>query len=74
MKIVSANEFVPEEHLNTVQLENMQTLLRHCYANVPYYRHLFDSTGFSPSDLEDVRHVEKLPILDKRTVLITTSA
>lgn len=60
------NESLDEEQLASLQFERLRTLLRHCYANVPYYRALFDELGAQPEDITSLDDYGRLPVLTKR--------
>ncbi len=54
-----------------VQEERLRTLVAHAYANVAYYRRLFDSCGVSPASIRTVDDLRMLPITTKRELVAT---
>jgi len=55
------------------QLENIQnyylhSLVAHCYANVPYYRNLFDKLNIKPEEIRSKSDLVRLPILTKQII------
>ncbi|MBI5252717.1 MAG: phenylacetate--CoA ligase family protein [Desulfomonile tiedjei] len=61
------------EHWDTGELEQYQqrrleSLLNHCYSNVPYYRKVFDERGLKPGDIQVPDDLKKLPFLTKEIV------
>lgn len=54
-----------EDQLREYQEDRLQELIEHAYQNVPYYRDLFDKQGLSPSDIQTVDDLSKLPRLTK---------
>jgi len=46
----------------------LRKLVRHCAANVPYYRDLFREHDIRPDDVTTVRELEKIPFLTKEIV------
>jgi phenylacetate-CoA ligase len=47
----------------------LRRLIRHCYANVPYYRKVFLDAGLRPDDIGTIGDLEKLPFLTKAIVI-----
>jgi len=58
----------PYDRLVELQVEQLQRLLHFAYEQVPYYKRLFDSLGLKPSDIRDLKDLQKLPILTKATI------
>lgn len=56
------------EKINSIQNQNLKTLILHCYKNVPYYRDLFDSLKLKPEDFNNRSDLIKLPILTKNII------
>ena len=50
------------------QNEQVAKIIKHSYDTVPYYRKIMDSRKLSPSDIESVADLQKLPILTKQDV------
>ena len=44
-------------------------LINYAYAHVPYYRNTWKSMGITPQDIKSYSDIEKLPIIDKLTVI-----
>ena len=57
-----------EQALITLQNQRLQSLVQHCYANVPYYTRVFDERGLKPEDIQCREDLQKLPILTKQLV------
>ncbi len=51
--------------LEAYQLEKLQTLVKHAYENVPYYRQLFDKKKLKPENIITLADLQKLPLLHK---------
>ena len=47
------------------QNKKLRLMVQHCYENVPYYRELFDKLSLTPSDIQCIQDLRKLPILKK---------
>jgi len=50
------------------QLGQLNQLLTHAYAQVPYYREVFDERGLKPEDIKRLEDLEKLPFLTKEII------
>ena len=46
-----------------------KALVNYAYEHVPYYRNTWNSIGISPEDITFYSDIEKLPIIDKHTVI-----
>ena len=51
--------------LDSLQLERLQSTLRHAYANNPCYRKKFDGAGVSPEDLHTLDDLTRFPFTTK---------
>lgn len=72
LKLLNETEFWPEDRLMEFQLSKLRAMLRHCAANVPYYRRLFGEAAFDPDRVRDLSDLRSLPMLDKETVRANT--
>jgi len=55
--------------LDEYQCRELQRLASHCYANVPYYRELFDRLALTDRDIRRPEDLQKLPLLDREQVV-----
>jgi phenylacetate-CoA ligase len=55
----------PRAELESLQLERLQTSLRHAYANNANYRRKFDAAGIRPEDLRSLDDLAKFPFTTK---------
>ncbi len=69
VSLLEATERWDLEKLVTYQEQMLRRLVRHCYANVPYYRKVFLDAGLTPDDIATIRDLEKLPFLTKAIVM-----
>lgn len=60
-----SHESLDAEQLAGLQLSMLRRLVEHCYANVPYYRTLFDGLGTHPDDIKSLADYARLPVLTK---------
>ncbi len=58
-------ETMPREHLETLQLERLSTILNRVYNNVPFYKQRFDSEGINPNDVKTFDDFRKIPFTTK---------
>jgi len=52
--------------LKEFQNEKLREIIRHAYETVPYYREVMDERKLTPSDIQTVEDLPKLPILTKQ--------
>lgn len=58
----------PPEQLAEYQDQMLRDMIHHCYHHVPYYHELFQQLKLAPEDFKTRDDLQKLPILDKKTV------
>lgn len=68
VSLLDAGERWSPEKLVTYQEQMLRRLVRHCYANVPYYRKVFLDAGLTPDDICAISDLTKLPFLTKAIV------
>ncbi len=54
-----------KEKLEEYQIQQFHELINHAYANVPYYRRVFDERGLKPRDIHNLEDLRKLLYLTK---------
>ncbi|MDM8516559.1 phenylacetate--CoA ligase [Desulfobacterales bacterium HSG16] len=59
-------ETMPREAMESIQLRRLQTTLQRVYATVPFYREKFDQAGLTPSDIQSLNDLEKIPFTYKK--------
>jgi phenylacetate-CoA ligase len=62
---LDAAERMDVDELRALQLERLQTTLRHVHANVPHYRRAFDEAGVHPDDCRDLADLARFPMTGK---------
>ncbi len=62
------NQWHSQEQQRQYQEHLLRNVVTHAYLHVPYYRTLFDKARLKPSDIRSLEHLEKIPILTKKTV------
>jgi phenylacetate-CoA ligase len=58
-----------KKKLDTMQMKALKKILNHAYANVPYYKRLFDTSGIKPEDITSIKDLQVIPILTKDIIL-----
>jgi phenylacetate-CoA ligase len=53
------------DELRTLQLERLQSTLRHAYEHVPHYRAAFDAAGVHPDDCRELADLARFPTTSK---------
>src|SRR5438067_1959161 len=64
-KFLQESQWWPEEQLIQYQVRELQSLLDHCYQNVPYYREIFLRNGYRPADFRSLDELKVFPYLTK---------
>lgn len=63
----SAKILTPED-IKAYQEEKLRQMVAYCANNIPYYQKLFSDQGLIPTDITTLQDLEKLPVLNKRTI------
>ena len=58
-------ECASRDHITKLQDERLVKTVLHAYTNVPYYKNMMDKHGVTPSDIQSVRDLHKLPFITK---------
>ncbi len=61
----SKSESMPIAELKELQLTRLKELVRRVYNTNKYYKGVFDTAGIKPSDIKQLKDIEKLPFLTK---------
>ena len=62
---LSRKDFMDRPSLESLQLQRLQTIVAHAYANSPFYTRAFDAAGVKPSDLKSLSDLSKFPFTAK---------
>jgi phenylacetate-CoA ligase len=65
------DQWRPTAELEQRQFAALQGLVRHAYANVPFYRDLYDRHGVSPADLRTRDDLHRFPIVTRQALQST---
>ncbi|MHA1927247.1 MAG: phenylacetate--CoA ligase family protein [Candidatus Thorarchaeota archaeon] len=63
------NQWKPRDQLIDEQNEKLRRLVQFSYDYVPYYRRKFKTLKLQPHDIREIADLEKLPPIDKRTII-----
>jgi phenylacetate-CoA ligase len=66
LKGMRARPRLTRSDIEVLQLSGLQQLIAHAYANVPYYRQLFDRHGIDPDEIRSTEDLCRVPITSKR--------
>lgn len=66
--VLDSTQRYTAEQLQAYQGKLLEKMVRHCYQHVPYYQDLFHELKLKPEDFRKPADLEKLPLLDKKTV------
>src|ERR1700748_334420 len=61
-------ETMPVEKLRVLQNERLRNQVNKLYTIVPFYKHLFDSNGLTPNDIQTVHDLHKIPFTKKNAL------
>lgn len=61
-----ANETLPREDLERLQLRRLQDLCSRVYANVPFYHRKFERAGITPADIRSLADLKRIPFTVKQ--------
>ena len=67
-RLLRESERWSRERLEAFQWSQLQELLEHAYANVPYYRRTWRELGIHPKDIREPLDFQRLPLLTKDEV------
>jgi phenylacetate-CoA ligase len=62
---LSKSQWWTKEQLEAYQIEKLSKLLAHSYANVPYYRKVFNERNLKPGDIKNLDDLRLLPLLTR---------
>lgn len=68
-RFLQKTQFWSEKKLLEYQFKLLSDLLNHSYANVPYYRNLFNTINIGPVDIKSLKDLYKIPFLTRDLVI-----
>ena len=58
-------QWLAPTEIESLQLEQLRSLLLHCFHNVPYYRHVLASAGISSRPIDGLEEFRRIPFLTR---------
>lgn len=62
------SQWLSLSQIKKLQEVKLRKLIHHSYHHVAYYREMLDKLGIKPSDIRKIEDLQKLPLLDKKTI------
>ncbi|MHC4386860.1 MAG: methyltransferase domain-containing protein, partial [Planctomycetota bacterium] len=66
--ILEENQWQSSQEIERIQWDMLQSLLKHTYEHVPFYRRLFETHGIDPRDIRTMDDFQKIPVLRKADI------
>ncbi len=61
-------QWYKEEEMNIYKLKKLKYLIKHCYANVPFYSNFMKNQGIMPKDIVSLEQLKLFPIITKEII------
>jgi phenylacetate-CoA ligase len=74
LQYLERTQYFSHDALVDLQVGFLRRLVRHAYDHTAYYRQVMDERGMRPSDVDSLAALNRLPILDRATVVRTLDA
>ncbi len=74
LRLLQERQWNPPETIQAQQCEAVRRLFFHAYDTVPYYRSLFITHGWHPSDFRSLEDLQHLPVLTKADIRANAAA
>jgi phenylacetate-CoA ligase len=68
-RFLARTPFWSRDRMRAWQFDRIRRLVAHAYHTVPFYRRLYDSVSFAPSDLKSWNDFHRLPVVTKDQVI-----
>jgi len=66
--LLRETQWYSKSDLISYQEEQLKKIINHAYETVPYYRKIFNERNILPDEISEIKDLEKLPLLDKKTI------
>ncbi|MBU3180282.1 phenylacetate--CoA ligase family protein [Clostridium psychrophilum] len=67
-KFLKLSETWSEKQLSEYQLKKVKEIIKYSYANVPYYKRLFNENNIKPEYIQDLNDLKRIPYLTKEII------
>lgn len=68
VRAMERSQWLPPKDLERLQMTRLRGFLRRIGADVPYYRELFSTLRFDPSELNSLQDLQRLPLTGKADI------
>ncbi len=65
---LNQTQWRPVQQLEQTQIIELRKYLMWCKKNVPFWTNLFEEIGFNPAEFSDFKHLQQLPLMEKKTI------
>jgi phenylacetate-CoA ligase len=62
-------QWLDTDAVNKKQFENLRSILKYSYNNIPYYKRRFDEAGIKPADIREEKDVIRIPTIQKKDII-----
>ena len=69
LRQLTESQWWKKEKLEEIQWQKIETIIKHAYDNVPYYRKKIDECGITPNRIKDFNDLKHIPILTKEELI-----
>lgn len=70
---VNENQYWSQDQIYDYQLRHLRKMVRHVYANVPYYRNMMQTKGMHPDDVKSLDDLSHFPVISKEDIIANYS-
>lgn len=67
-KFIQESQWWDRNKLEEYQMNELTKLLKHSYANIPYYMKVFNERGLKTKDIQNFRDYNQIPYLTKEII------
>ena len=68
VELLEQSQWWSRQEIEQYQWRQLESLLKHAYQNVPFYRRIFDERGLTPEQIQNFDDFRQLPFLTKELV------
>jgi phenylacetate-CoA ligase len=68
IKRIENDYYLSKKNIVSLQLKKLKYTIKEAATHVPYYRDLFQHEKLKIEDIKEIKDIEKIPMLDKKTI------
>ena len=68
LRFLEESQWWDKERITAFQNEQLRNITEHAYNEIPHYKHLWDSHGIKPEQIQSIEDLKKLPIVKKSDI------